>query len=423
MTRETITVNARAQWRLYVLNHILAGETSAADAAGYLGLSLRQVRRLLARYRTEGIAALVHGNAGRTPSNRLEPAVRGRLVELATTTYAGVNRQQLAELLAEREDLGVAARTLRRVLAEAGLPPVRTRRPRTHHLRRERMSSAGMLLQVDGSRHDWLEGRGPWLTLVGGIDDATGEVTGAIFREQEDAHGYLEVLCQTGLQRGLPLSLYSDRHGIFWKSPAAIPSLAEQFAGRRPMTQLGKALEAARIAWIAARSPQAKGRIERLWGTLQDRLRSELRLAGADTLEDANRVLGDYLPRHNARFGVAARDPGASWRAPDRPVEELFCFRHSRVVARDGTFSLAGRDWLIVDPRPPLLAARRLVVQERLDHTLWVELGDTCLPATIAPPRPATLRSQPAAARRPASKAHPPQHDHPWRRYGWVRTR
>jgi transposase len=259
MKRETITLDARAQWRLYVLNHILTGEVSAAEAARQLGLSIRSVRRLLARYRgPEGVAALVHGNAGRTPANRLDPGIRARIVELASTTYCGVNRTHLAELLTEREAIAVAARTVRRIAAEAGLPAVRRRRARGHRTRRERMTSAGLLLQVDGSRHDWLEGRGPMLTLVGGIDDATGIVTGAVFREQEDAAGYLEVLIQTANRHGLPLGLYSDRHGIFWKSAGSIPTLAEQFAGRRSTTQLGRALEVAGIAWTrpARRRPR-----------------------------------------------------------------------------------------------------------------------------------------------------------------------
>jgi transposase len=221
-TRETITLDRQAQQRLWVLNHVLAGEVTAREAAAYLHLSVRSVRRLLVRYHPdEGAAALVHGNRGRIPANRLDDELRARLVELASTTYQGVNRAHLADLLAEREGIVVAERTLRRVLAEAGLPAVRRRRPRGHRLRRERMAQAGMLLQVDGSQHDWLEDRGPRLTLVGGIDDATGLVTGATFREQEDTAGYLEVLIQTARAYGLPLGLYSDRHGIFTEGPAA----------------------------------------------------------------------------------------------------------------------------------------------------------------------------------------------------------
>jgi transposase len=425
MKRETITLDARAQWRLYVLNHILAGEISVAEAADRLGLSVRSVRRLLAYYRApDGVARLVHGNAGRAPANRLSRATRDRLVELALTTYAGVNRAHLADLLAEREDITVSARTVRRVLGEAGLPAVRTRRPRGHRTRRERMSQMGLLLQVDGSRHDWLEGRGPWLTLVGGIDDATGIVTGAVFREQEDAAGYLEVLSQTARRHGLPVALYSDRHGIFWKNRQSVPTLAEQFAGRRSTTQFGRALEAAGIAWIAARSPQAKGRVERLWGTLQDRLTSELRLAGADSIDDANRVLADYLTRHNDRFAVPARELEPAWRPLDRPVEMLFCFRHARRLARDGTLTLGGRSLLVSGRRPGPAGPRSVTVEVRLDGSLWVDLDGYRLPLIDAPERPVVLRSTaPLKASAPPRPAVPQSSEHPWRRYPAVRPR
>lgn len=426
MKRETITLDARAQRRLYVLNHVLTGELSAAEAASFLDLSIRQVRRLLHRYRSpDGAAGLVHRNVGRTPVNRLEGSLRTRLVELATTTYADINRAHLADLLAEREGIVVAERTLRRILTEAGLAPVRRRRPRGHRSRRERMSQAGLLLQVDGSRHDWLEGRGPWLTLVGGIDDATGLVTGAVFREQEDTAGYLEVLRQTAERHGLPLGLYSDRHGIFWKG-RTIPSLAEQFAGRSPTTQLGRALEAAAIAWIAARSAQAKGRIERLWGTAQDRLVVELRLAGAATIEQANAVLADWLPRHNARFAVPAADPALAWRPlpADRSPEAMFCFRHTRRLARDGTFTLAGRSLMAVGQASRPGHGQIVTIQQRLDDSLWVELGGGFAPVIPAPPRPAVLRTMPPSGTAPTVQPRSPgPRDHPWRRYPAVTPR
>jgi transposase len=429
-TREAITLDPRAQQRIWVLNHVLAGELGAAEAAGYLHLSVRSVRRLLARYHPEeGAAALVHGNRGRVPANRLDATLRARLEDLARTTYAGVNRAHLADLLAEREGIVIAERTLRRILAEAGIPAVRRRRARGHRSRRERMSHAGLLLQVDGSRHDWLEGRGPWLTLVGAIDDATGLVTGATFRDQEDTAGYLTVLAQTARAHGLPLALYSDRHGIFWKGPQRVPTLAEQFAGRGSTTQLGQALEAAAIAWVAARSPEAKGRVERLWGTAQDRLVTELRLAGATTREEAEVVLAAWVARHNARFAVAPADPAPAWRPSPGGLapEELFCFRHRRVVARDGTFTLAGRCLMLAGRVEPRRLGRRLVISERLDGSRWVEVDGTFHPVVPAPERPARLRSGTVRAvqTRPDVAAAPyrPPADHPWRRYPATRNR
>ena len=321
-TREAITLDGQAQQRLWVLSHVLTGELTAKEAAAYLHLSVRSLRRPLARYHPdEGAAALVHGNRGPTPANRLDDELRARLVELASTTYAGVNRAHLADLLAEREGIVVAERTLRRILAEAGLPAVRRRRPLGHRSRRERMPQAGMLLQVDGSRHDWLEGRGPWLTLVGGIDDATGLVTGATFREQEDSAGYLEVLVQTARAYGLPLALYSDRHGIFWKGPQRVPTLAEQFAGRGSTTQLGRALEAAAIAWVvpgalrprvASSGSGARPRTassSSATGGSDDPRAGEPRPRGLGT--PPQRALRDRGGRSRARLASAARGPGA----------------------------------------------------------------------------------------------------------------
>jgi len=437
--RETITLDAKAQQRLYVLNHVLAGGLTAEEAGRVLHLSVRQVRRLLHRYRSsEGAASLVHDNRGRAPAHRLADDLRARLVELATTTYAGANRTHLAELLAEREDLVVPARTLHRILGEAGVAAVRTRRPARHRSRRERMPRAGLLVQTDGSRHDWLEGRGPLLTLVGGIDDATGIVTGAVFCEQEDAAGYFTMLRQTVAGYGLPGGLYSDRHGIFWRDKRTAPTLVEQLAGRRRPTQVGRALEASGIAWIAARSPQAKGRVERLWGTLQDRLVTELRLAGAATLDAANVVLAEHLPRHNARFGVPPADPVSAWRAwPDGPgPEAVFAFIYPRRVARDSTIVFGGSTFGL-PPRPDgrSWAGRAIELQERLDGSLWAAHDDLVVALAAAPAEPVVLRARRASqerlgladlptfdprsiTRQPDQPAEPwrPARNHPWRK-------
>lgn len=443
-TRETITLDARSQQRLLVLTHILAGELDAAAGATILGLSERQVRRLVARFRAEGAAALVHGNRGRAPVNRVDPATRGRVVDLAATRYAGFNPVHLAEMLAEDAGIELAPRTVRRILAAAGLPPVRTRRPRRHRSRRERMPRAGMLVQVDGSRHDWLEGRGPIITLVGSIDDATGAFTGAVFREQEDAAGYFTVLAQTADRYGLPVALYSDQHGIFIKDPKRPSTLAEQLTGQRSLTQVGRALDAARIGWIGAHSAPAKGRIERGWGTAQDRLCSALRLAGARTIEEANSVLAVWLPRHNARFGVPPADPEPAWRPwpAGLTAEAVFCFHYARRVGRDATLSWEGQ--------PLALPARQdgrswaglaVTVQERLDASLWVNQGGIDYPLAPAPAGPVTLRArhlrrepltdltppdrEESRPRLPsAATSHPvPRPDHPWRQYPAIRPR
>ena len=442
-TRETISLDSRAQQRLYVLNHVLAGELTPDEAGRVLRLSRRQVCRLLDRYRADGVAALVHGNRGRVPVNRTDPSIRARLVELATTEFAGFNPVHLAELLAEEghTDLAVSPRTIRRIMAEAGRALPRTRRSPRHRSRRERMPRAGMLLQVDGSRHAWLEGRGPMLTLIGAIDDATGIVTAATFREAEDAAGYLEVFRRTIEPYGRPLAIYSDRHGIFIKDPNRPPTLAEQLAGKRGFTQVGRALDEAAIGWIGAGSPQAKGRVERLWGTQQDRLTSELRRAGASTIEEANVVLARYLPRHNRRFAIAPADPEPAWRPwpDDLDLAAVLGFCYPRRVANDATLAWAGTSLALprrTDGRS--WAGRTVTLEERLDGSLWVGADGLHHRLTEAPPVAPVLRARKLqrieallpTPERPAPTATPPsvastapRPTHPWRRYPAVRPR
>lgn len=441
--RETISLDSRAQQRLFALNHVLAGELTTEEASRVLQLSVRQVRRLVDRYRAEGTAALVHGNRGRVPVNRTDPAIRARLVELATTEFAGFNPVHLAETLAEegQHDLAMCPRTIRRIMAAAGKALPRTRRPPRHRTRRERMPRAGMLLQTDGSRHDWLEGRGPVLTLIGAIDDATGIVTAATFREAEDAAGYLEVFRRTVATYGRPLAIYSDRHGIFSKDPNRPPTLAEQLAGKRGFTQVGRALDEAAIGWIGASSPQAKGRVERLWGTKQDRLVSELRRAGASTIEEANVVLARYLPRHNRRFAIEPADPEPAWRPwpAERDLAAVFGFCYPRRVANDATLAWAGGSLALprrADGRS--WAGRTVTVEERLDGSLWVGTDGSHQRLTEAPAVAPVLRARrlkriealEPASERPVLPATPPsvastapRPTHPWRRYPAVRPR
>jgi transposase len=188
--RERVTLTKKEQNRLMVLNGVEVGRVIAREAAEVLGLSLRHVRRILAAYRKEGAAALAHGNRGRRPHNALDDELKKRVLELAQSIYAGCNTQHFAELLAEREGIAVSRSAVRLILLRAGLRSPRKRRPPKHRSRRERYPREGMLLQIDASRDDWLERRGPYLSLIGAIDDATGKVPYALFRDEEDAQGY-----------------------------------------------------------------------------------------------------------------------------------------------------------------------------------------------------------------------------------------
>ena len=230
MQGDRITLTRSEQRRLLVLNHLLSGALVNSQAANLLGISIRQIRRLRRGYEEQGAAAIAHGNRGRRPIHALVPAVIEQVVELAQTKYVGFNQHHFTELLAEREGLDLSVSSVHRILARAGIAAPRRRRPPRHRRRRDRYPRAGMLLQIDGSRHDWLEGRGPYLSLLGGIDDATGLVPWATFHDQEDAQGYFELLRMVVRRYGIPLAIYSDPHGIFFKTKDRELTLEEALA-------------------------------------------------------------------------------------------------------------------------------------------------------------------------------------------------
>ena len=421
-----------------MLNQVEMGRMRGWEAAEVLALSLRHARRLLAAYRKEGAQALAHGNRGRKPHNALDEGLKKQVVELARSTYAGCNFQHFTELLAEREDIALSRSSVRLILFGAGIRSPRKRRPPKHRSRRERYPREGMLLQIDGSRDDWLEGRGPYLTLVGAIDDATGKVPYGLFRGQEDAQGYTLLLDRIVENDGIPGALYHDGHGIFERSKREPESLEEQLMGRRESTQFGRIMEELGIISITSSSPQAKGRIERLWGTFQDRLKSELRIAGAKTTEEANRVLWDFLPRFNQRFAVPAAQPGTAYRQPGEGFipEEVFCFKYRRTVGPDNVVRLGEHRLQIMPTNGRSSYARAKVeVHERMDGSLAVYYQGQCLAAKPAPPEAPLLRARnikramPGGTESgevkiatPARKSSQPKApwkpgpDHPWRR-------
>ena len=390
-------MNAKEQQRGTVLNRMERGGLTGQQAARLMGLSLRQVRRLLAAYRKDGVAALAHGNRGRSPLHRIHEETRDMVVELARGPYRGFNHYQLQKELAEREGLHLSRSSLWRILTGAKVPSSRRRRKAQYRQRRERYPQEGMLLQVDGSRHDWLQGRGPYLTLVGAVDDATDTVPFALFRQQEDAHGYMLMLKDIIDHHGVPLALYSDRHGIFQRSPKESESLEEQLRGRRDPTQFGRALEELDIRLILAHTPQAKGRIERVWGSFQDRLVSEMRLAGASTIEQANQVLWNFLPRFNQRFGVTSSQPGSAYRQlpPGVSLNATLCFKYIRTVANDNTVRFNGATiQLLADDHRASYARAKVEVQERLDGSIVVAYRGRTLAAEPAATEPVTLRAR-----------------------------
>jgi transposase len=368
-----VTLTRQEQKRLKVLNQVQVGRITGQQAAILLGLSLRQERRLAASYRRRGAAALAHGNRGRPSTRRVPKAVQVKVVSLAGGEFRDFNDQHFTEILAEEYGIRLSRSSVRRIRRGAGLASPRKRRAGRRHQRRERYPQEGMLLQVDGSKHDWLEGRGPQLVLLAAIDDATSKLVYACFREQEDAAGYFLMVREISRTRGLPLALYADRHTIF-QSPKE-PSLTEQLAGNPARSQFGRLVSDLSIQLIAAHSPQAKGRVERLFGTLQDRLVKALRRANARTLAEANRVLETFLPAFNARFQQPPAHLGLAylpWPPRTRP-EEVFCFKFERVVAEDNTVSFCGHHLAIpLSPRQRGYAGTRVELRHDMDGCLAI---------------------------------------------------
>ena len=433
---KTVTLSMNEIKRVYVLQQVQDHQLTGRQAAERLGISLRQVRRLIAKYREHGAPGLVHGNRGRAPNNRLDERLRARIRALAQEDYKDYNDSHFTEELAEQYGLAVSRASVRRIRRDAGQKSPRKRRSPRYRSRRLRKDKAGMLLQTDGSRHDWLEGRGPWLSLIAYIDDATNQVSGATFRDEEDAAGYFLGLREICLTYGIPAAIYADQHTIF-QSPTQA-TLEQELAGQEPKSQFGRLLDDLGIELIAARSPQAKGRIERLWGTLQDRLVKALRRAGASNLEEANQVLADFLPHFNTRFAVQPAQSGTAyvpWPKAYR-VEDFFCFKHTRTVTNDNTIPFDGHRLQI--PPGPLrrsYAKAKVEVLQHLDGRLEVRYQAqslaTFLPAPDQPlrvkkfkPAPGQVTSQ---SKRAEEQPHPapggrvpykPAANHPWRRYG-----
>jgi transposase len=415
-------LDPRDQQRIDVLARWREGALTVAEAAALLGASERTAWRLLRRFRVAGVEGIVHGNRGRASPRRLAATTRERIIELAKSRYRGVNDSHLTELLAEDEAIVIGRSSLQRLLRRAGIGATRRHRAPRYRSRRERMPQAGLLVQIDGSPHAWLEGRGPRLTLVGAIDDATGAMVAATFCAVEDGRAYLTILARMCRDHGVPAAVYRDRSGIFAPLRPGGP-LGD--AG----TQVGRAFAELGIASVPAASAQAKGRIERLWGTCQDRLVSELRLAGADDLETANAVLERFIGRFNATFAVAPAIAEPAWRPapPPRELDRICAFRWRRVVGNDNTVRVEGA----VLQLPPTVggrgvAGRRVEVELRLDGRLLVvdqgrvllvlpvssELLELRGVRLVAPtgPRPAT-----GGAERPGYRPRP---DHPWNRPG-----
>jgi transposase len=377
-----VTMSQKEFQRVKVIENAAGGRLSVREAARLLQLSERQVQRLKRRYQPDSIGWVQHGNRGRSMPWAVSLPQKQLILRLARGKYQGFNDSHLAEKLAAEEHLAVSRETVRRILRAAKLASPQKRRPRQYRSRRPPRPRLGMMVLTDASRHDWLEGRGPHLTLLGFQDDATSQILAARFQlEPENTLGYLHVLQVMITAHGIPLSLYRDCHNIFQRNDAHW-TLAEQLCGKQTPTHLGRALQELGIEQIPAYSPQAKGRIERAWRTCQDRLVSELRLAQAATLPQANAVLQRFCADYNRRFARPAADAYCDFRSLPRRFNLARCLslHYQRVVGPDHVVRL-GRHVIAL----PALSGQRGYAREtvelshQLDGLLRVYRGDHLL--------------------------------------------
>jgi len=356
---EMTTLTMKDEKRLEVIQRVYRSELTVAQGALVMGLSERQCYRIKARVGKVGAKGVVHGNRGQPCKHKTEEETVKQIVELARGKYQGFNDHHLTEKLQEQEQIDVSREKVRRILRSHGIASPKKRRGIKHRSRRERRAAEGMMLQVDGSPHDWLQGRGPRLCLIGAIDDATSKVMGAFFVQAESSWGYFTLFSDIFKEHGLPQSVYSDCHSVFWTDRE--PTLAEQLINKKPTTEVGRGLEDLGVTLILAHSPQAKGRIERLWNTFQDRLVSELRLAKAKSLEQASVVLERYLPMHNRKFSKPAKAQPAWRKVSAVQIERALCFKQQRTVAKDHTVTFDGIIFQIPKKSPYRSYANRRV--------------------------------------------------------------
>ncbi len=396
--------------RLKVIEELIEKKLKQVKAAKLLEISVRQIRRMVRRVKAEGAKGIIHRLRGQESNRKHEEKFREKVLELCRKKYEGFGPTLAQEKLEEINHVVVNRETLRQWMLEEGLWEV-SKKGQKHRQWRERRECFGELVQADGSHHDWLEGRGPWLVLMGYIDDATGEVF-AWFYDYEGTMPAMESFYRYIKKYGLPHSLYMDKHSTY-QSPAE-PNVEEQLEGRKKMlTQFGRALEELGVELIPAHSPQAKGRIERLFKTFQDRVVKEMRLSEVKTKEEANQFLETYLLKYNRRFAVKAREEADLHRPAfrDQELRRILSIQNKRAVRNDATIRHERKLYQILDTAKSL---KEVVVQERMDGKIYLVDDGTDLAYRELKEPPKRIQEKPKKA---AAKPKPniPSLYHPWK--------
>jgi transposase len=399
--------------RLYIIRQVLEKKVTRRKAAEVLDLSLRQIKRVCRRVKEEGDIGIIHKSRCRRSNHCISDSIKKKVLDLARRKYRDFGPTLITEQLRKKEEIELSDETIRQWLIAAGLSYTK-RRARPHRRWRQRKAHFGEMLQMDGSHHDWLEGRGPRMVLMGYVDDATG-CAYARFYEYEGTLPAFDGLRSYFQKYGMPCTIYLDKHSTY-KGLRKV-SVIDQLEGEPGTSQFQRAMKELGIEVIHANSPQAKGRIERFFRTLQDRLVKEMRVAGIKTLQEANSYLDNYLSEHNKKFSVPAlRSTDLHRPLPeDICLESIFSVQTRRFVRNDFTIFHEGKLFQLQSH----IRSRYVTVQERIDGSLHLINGKKTLDYTEIPQTSLTQQHKQAEAKsRPGNHSRIPKGlDHPWRNF------
>lgn len=405
--KDIIMVRQKELKRLHVIHKVIEGTLTQKEASGLISLSERQIRRIVTRIKEEGDVGIIHKSRGKPSKRKLSHKLKERIIELYRTTYKGFGPTLFTEKLEEIEEIRISNETIRTWLMEEG-EWKKHRKRKAHRQWRERKDHYGEMIQMDGSHHDWFEGRGPKCVFMGYIDDATGRVYGR-FYEYEGTIPAMDSFKRYIKKYGIPMSIYLDKHSTY-KSPAE-PTLEDELNGIEPLSEFGRALHELGVELIHANSPQAKGRVERLFNTLQDRMVKEMRLKGVSTIEEANKFLAHYLPIYNRRFAVLPNKKDNLHIKPGKvDLDAILCIKTQRTVRNDRVIQHDTKLYQIENK----IHLKKVIVENRVDGTMRIRYGKLTLSFHEIEKRPEKRQKEEPSFK--LRTTHKPSPDHPWRK-------
>lgn len=401
--------------KLYLARCLLEGKMTISEAAEMLGLSERQVKRIKKGVKEHGDAFVIHKNRGLKPPHALTDEIKKLVIcHKQSEKYAQANFSHFQELLQEHESINLSKPSVYRILVANGFTSPKKHSKVKHHKRRKRKPQRGMLIQIDASPHIWFFG-GRECSLHGAIDDATGEILALFFSATECMASYFQIMKVVISNNGVPLAVYADRHTIFRSPKTEKLSLEDELSGKKvKATQFGRAMAELGINLIWAKTAQAKGRIERLWETLQSRLPVELNIAGISTMEQANSFLDTFMKQYNERFAVEPKDPQSAFSSLKLNLDYILCIKDTRQVDKGSTFSYESvyyrviRDGKVI----PVIPKSKVTVLKSPQYGLKVEYSGSVYDVEVLESLPVKVVIPKVPKPR---KSVTPSENHPWR--------